>query len=100
MRKSVKRTIVFWFVAFLYSNTALAQKTTEIPSYVLSFLGTGQKPLSIGKQYYTSFETIDEFKRFYIVPQNYMSSSTHDLSKEQIVSGNFSHKAWIYKKTL
>lgn len=98
MLKTVKLSVFIWFIASFYSNTALAQKTSIIPSYVLSFLGTGQKNLTIGKQYYTSFETVNEFKGLYIVPQNYMASSTHDLSKEQLVTGNLSHKAWIYKK--
>lgn len=98
MRKTIKLILFLWFVTLLFSNTAAAQKTAEIPGYVLSFLGTGQKNLRIGKQYFTSFETVDEFKGFYIAPQNHKDSATHDLSKEQTVSGNLSHKAWMYKK--
>jgi len=48
------------------------------------------------KTFYTSFETIDDFQDFNIVPQNYMNSSSHQLSGEEVHSGSFSHKAWIY----
>ena len=44
----------------------------------------------------TSFETADDFANFYIVPQNYLNSSSHQLSTEVVHSGTFSHKAWIY----
>ena len=44
----------------------------------------------------TSFESIDDFKGFYIVPQNYMNTSSHQLTSELFHSGNYSHKAWIY----
>ena len=46
----------------------------------------------------TSFESIGDFSGFYIVPQNYSGSSSHDLSKEQVRSGTYSHKGWIYKE--
>jgi len=48
-----------------------------------------------GRTYATSFESVSEFSRFYIVPQNYMGTSSHDLSSEVVRSGRFSHKAWM-----
>ncbi len=47
----------------------------------------------------TSFESVDDFKNFYISPQNYQGSASHDLSTEQVKSGKYAHKGWIYKNT-
>ncbi|NCA66567.1 MAG: polysaccharide lyase [Clostridia bacterium] len=41
-----------------------------------------------------SFETVEEFSNYYIVPQDY-KNTTHSLSTEQVYKGNYSHKAWI-----
>lgn len=46
----------------------------------------------------TSFESVDDFKGFYIVPQDYKSAASHDLSVEQVKSGIYAHKGWVYKK--
>lgn len=46
----------------------------------------------------TSFESVDDFKSFYIVPQNDKGSSSHELSTEQVRSGAYSHKGWVYKE--
>ena len=48
------------------------------------------------KIFITSFESVNDFRDFYIVPQNYMNSSSHDLSAEKVHFGSYSHKAWIY----
>ena len=48
-----------------------------------------------GRTYATSFESVSEFDRFYIVPQNYMGTSSHELSSDVVRSGRFSHKAWM-----
>ncbi len=50
------------------------------------------------RTYSTSFETVSEFTDpgFYIVPQNYMGTSSHDLSTDRAVTGTYSHKAWVY----
>ncbi|MDO8603907.1 MAG: polysaccharide lyase [bacterium] len=45
----------------------------------------------------TSFESLDDFKGFYISPQNHQNSASHDFSTEQAKSGKYSHKGWIYK---
>lgn len=44
----------------------------------------------------TSFESVDDFDGFYIVPQNDKGTSSHDLSQEQVRSGQLSHKGWMY----
>ena len=44
----------------------------------------------------TSFESVNDFNGFYIVPQNYMNTSSHELSTEKVHSGTYSHKAWVY----
>lgn len=50
------------------------------------------------KVFKTSFETIDDFKDFYIVPQNYKGTS-HNKSDEIVHTGKFSHKGWVYKES-
>ena len=57
----------------------------EKPSY------TGPK-----RTFETSFETFDDFNRFYIVPLgNY--DSNEELSSEKVIDGKYAHKAWILK---
>ncbi len=53
------------------------------------------------KTFTTSFESVDEFSEFYIVPQNSPSptnpqNQSHDLSNELARSGRYSHKGWIW----
>ncbi len=48
------------------------------------------------RTFFTSFESVSDFSNFYIVPQNYQGSASHDLSAEQVFSGAKSHKGWIY----
>ncbi|MBL4627769.1 MAG: hypothetical protein JKY00_06990 [Roseicyclus sp.] len=47
------------------------------------------------RRFATSFEHVDEFAGFYIVPQNYMGSASHDLSDDRVHSGRFAHRAWV-----
>ena len=83
----------------LMLNCAQALSATpneDVPSFVQEFLGeTGLKKAG---SYATSFETVEEFSRFYIVPQNHKSTASHSLASELSVSGKSSHKAWIYGK--
>lgn len=48
------------------------------------------------RTFFTSFESISDFSNFYIVPQNYHGSCSHDLSTEQVKTGAKSHKGWVY----
>lgn len=52
--------------------------------------------LAAGRVFSTSFESVGDFAGFYIVPQNYMGTTSHDLSAEQVRSGTYAHKAWIF----
>ncbi|RHX79722.1 polysaccharide lyase [Leptospira yasudae] len=48
------------------------------------------------RTFFTSFESVSDFSNFYIVPQNYHNSCSHDLSAEQVKTGAKSHKGWVY----
>ena len=53
------------------------------------------------KTFTTSFESVDEFSQFYIVPQNTPDptspqNQSHDLTNELARSGSYSHKGWIW----
>ena len=45
--------------------------------------------------YSTSFEAVSDFDNFYIVPQNHKGTSSHELSRETVHSGEFAHKGWM-----
>ncbi|MFW5426097.1 MAG: hypothetical protein ACKE8R_02490 [Methylophagaceae bacterium] len=77
-------------------SISYAEALSEIPLFVSHYFENQQ--LTIGNKYYTGFETREEFSQFYIVPQNHKNSTTHDLTFENKVSGNKSHKAWIYDR--
>jgi hypothetical protein len=49
------------------------------------------------RMFQTSFESVDDFSGFYIVPQypDNTTNSDHALSTEQVHSGTYSHKGWI-----
>ena len=49
-----------------------------------------------GREFRSSFESVSEFDGSYIVPQNYQSAASHNLSTERVFSGSYSHKGWIY----
>ncbi len=44
----------------------------------------------------TGFESLDDFRGFYIVPQNHLQSASHDQSAEVVHGGRYAHKGWIY----
>lgn len=79
-----------------YAEISYAKELTNIPTYITEYIKNDN--LTIGKKYYTSFETVKEFSKFYIVPQNHKKSTSHDLTTETKVSGNKSHKSWVYKQ--
>lgn len=66
----------------------------SMKDYVWSSV-TGEKGSRV---FATSFESPGDFKGFYIVPQNYKGSASHDLSTEQVKSGTYAHKGWVYGK--
>jgi hypothetical protein len=68
-----------------------------MPKFVVKFLANS-KSYTLGRQYFTGFESINEFRQFYIVSQNYLNSSRQVLSKERVIAGYFSHKGFMYGK--
>jgi len=53
-------------------------------------------PLPTLRTFQSSFESVNDFEGFYIVPQNHMNSASHDQSSEKTHTGKYSHKGWIY----
>jgi hypothetical protein len=49
----------------------------------------------ISRRYATSFETLEEFSDFYLVPQNYLGTSWHELSTAVVHSGERAHRGWL-----
>jgi len=74
------RLAFFILSLLIFSSSALAQNANDK-----------------ARIYQTSFESIGDFNSFYIVPQNYKGSASHDQSQERVRSGKFSHKGWINK---
>lgn len=68
--------------------------------FFISSCGGGKQPISnrsnIASTFQTSFESVNNFQGFYIVPQDHMTSASHELSTEIVHSGSYAHKAWIY----
>jgi len=65
-----------------------------IPLRLADFLaGYGVVPL---RTFHTSFESADDFRGFYVVPQDYLGTSSHDLSSEAVHDGIYAHKGWIH----
>ena len=83
-------------LALGHAHCAAAPLTT-LPEFVSSFVTGSPSGLHLsGKRYFTSFETVDEFKPFYIVPPKHMGTATHELSAEHVVSGKLAHKATVW----
>ena len=51
--------------------------------------------VSTYRVFHTSFESVDEFSRFYITPQGHLNTTFHDLADTTVHSGKYAHKAWI-----
>ncbi len=47
------------------------------------------------RTYETSFESVDDFAGFYIVPQDSKPTASHDMATDIVRSGRFSHKGWV-----
>jgi hypothetical protein len=48
------------------------------------------------RTYATSFESVNDFNGFYIVPQNYHGACSHGLATGTVHTGTYSHRGWIY----
>lgn len=65
---------------------------------VLTVSACATEPVRTGelRTFETSFESITDFDGFYIVPQDYHNSCSHDLSTNAAHSGTYAHQGWIY----
>src|ERR1700687_1150046 len=86
-------------VLALFASLAVATASGR-PAQAVSEAVTGEMPagagLTAGRTFSTSFESIDDFAGFYIEPQNHMGTASHEQSVEQVHSGTYAHKGWIY----
>ncbi|MBM9576492.1 heparin lyase I family protein [Leptospira sp. 201903070] len=99
------RTLFFFFVCLFFANFC-NQNEEETSLENLLLLGAYNQAqcspeanlsrTGTNRTFFTSFESVNDFSNFYIVPQNYQGSASHDLSSEQVLSGAKSHKGWIY----
>ncbi len=90
------RCILVCVILCFSTYPCFADKTDSVPDFVAKFLEVPQENLSIENQYFNGFESLDDFKGFYIVPQKYMGSSTHELSGDNVKFGSSAHKAYMY----
>ncbi|MCF6344085.1 MAG: heparin lyase I family protein [Devosiaceae bacterium] len=72
------RLIIISLFSFAISQSSFAQNTNTSP-----------------RTYETSFESIDDFKGFYITPQRFEDKTFHEQSSERVRSGKFAHKGVI-----
>jgi|CXWL01.1.fsa_nt_gi hypothetical protein len=84
-------------VAALFAVAVLA---SGAPQRAISITVAGGPPppngAPAGRVFSTSFESISDFNGFYIAPQNHLGTASHDLTTEQVRSGIYAHKGWIY----
>ncbi len=83
-------------VIVIIAASALVSVT---PTRAVEYHGGGAsaaRNLAAGRVFSTSFESIADFDGFYIVPQNYLGTTSHEQSTEQVLSGTYSHKGWMY----
>jgi len=78
----------------LYYSASIAGQTQSVPKFVTDFLQNNA--VTLGKQYYTSFEEYSEFAKFYIVPPNYLNTSTHLLQQQVVYDQSSAHEAYTY----
>ncbi len=93
-----------------HDMSLLRQSLSHVHALLLSALFTVMVPVcahaadevsppripSSGRTFQTSFESVDDFRGFYIVPKNHMGTASHDRSSEHVHTGRFAHKGWIY----
>jgi len=87
-----KLAVIFVCVLFLYFQRDYFLHPRNIVSENIVVNEAGLRTFK------TSFESVDDFKGFYITPQNHKNLTSHGLSMEQVKSGTYAHKGWVYKK--
>lgn len=55
-----------------------------------------EKEDSVKRNFTSSFENVSDFDGFYISPQNYLNTTSHELSDSIAHTGTYSHRAWVY----
>jgi hypothetical protein len=92
-----KTAVIFGIIVFICTTVFYFQRGMAVDSrrVVLKNITSIEGGMRLFK---TSFESVDDFKGFYIVPQNHKDSASHELSAEQVKSGTYAHKGWVYKK--
>ncbi len=95
MRSAIKPLLWLIFLTFVSKLSVAQSKLRDnAPWYVEQFTKSQlirEASLPLG------FESIEEFSRFYSVPQHYQQAASHELSSENIREGGKSHKAWVYR---
>ncbi len=69
--------------------------SSAMPAGALGVRTAASNPAT-GRVFSTSFESVADFAGFYIVPQDYLGTTSHEQSTEQVRNGTYAHKAWIY----
>ena len=96
MYSAVTRSVRGLAIIFTIAASMLAWTTPARAAGYEASRDPASSGLAAGRVFSTSFESVGDFAGFYIVPQNYMGTTSHDLSTEQVRSGTYAHKAWIY----
>ncbi len=58
-------------------------------------LAAGAPARAEPRSFATSFESVEDFRGFYITPQGHKGTTFQELSDEVVHSGRLAHKAWI-----
>jgi hypothetical protein len=80
-------------------TVSVSMAASVIPARAVGYSGeaaTATHDRVGGRVFSTGFESISDFDGFYIVPQNYLGTTSHEQSTEQVRSGTYSHKGWMY----
>ena len=90
--------IAGWLVVMVASAVVAAVMPAEASTGIPPHPSSDASPASAvgGRVFSSSFESVSDFAGFYLVPQNYMGTTSHDLSTEQVRTGTYSHKGWMY----
>lgn len=92
--RSIASVMAVIFLVLNHVPAKASEQYLQIPTFLEAFLN--ESNLKIGDAFGTDFESEGEFSPFYVVPFNHKDTATHALTKERSVSGESSHKAWMY----
>lgn len=94
----MKKIVMMWACLLPAACSLISCKAAAAPDPEIQYLAqyTGTDKISVTGKYSTDFETVSEFSSFYLVPQGYMGTSSHNITGTVKHSGNYSHYAWMY----